>query len=256
MSLKNAAYFISDAHLGLSMPGRDDRDMHLRAFLSSIRESARHLFLVGDIFDFWIEYGTTVRPEYQPVLDCIHALSKSGAEVHILAGNHDFMLDRYFPDILGCQIHLSHVNIELQGKKIHIYHGDGLLKVDMLYPVFRAILRNRINQRLFKLVPMALAVGIAKTVSHTSRFITGKLMSETINTMYKDMAVKYLNSGSDMVIFGHTHTARLYEGSGKVYCNTGEWIRRMNYAKMIDGALTLWQYIPDKPPVQIPTEKL
>ena len=48
------AYFISDAHLGVNPPGSiEDREETLVHFLKGMIGGASHLFIVGDLFEFW-----------------------------------------------------------------------------------------------------------------------------------------------------------------------------------------------------------
>jgi len=51
-------YFISDAHLGLgSREEEREKERRLIAFLDVMRRDANQLFIVGDLFDAWFEYG-------------------------------------------------------------------------------------------------------------------------------------------------------------------------------------------------------
>ena len=73
--MKDTAYFISDAHLGIDIPDCGERGDILHKFLREIAPRAEHLFIVGDLFDFWIEYRNAVRPDYFPTLHALYNLA-------------------------------------------------------------------------------------------------------------------------------------------------------------------------------------
>jgi len=51
---EETAYFISDAHLGISLPEAAGREEALISFLREVAPGARFLFILGDLFDFWV----------------------------------------------------------------------------------------------------------------------------------------------------------------------------------------------------------
>ena len=56
--MRNKYYFISDVHLGIKS-GRELnklREQVLIKFIDEIQLSAAELYIVGDLFDNWIEY--------------------------------------------------------------------------------------------------------------------------------------------------------------------------------------------------------
>ena len=89
--MKDAYYFISDAHLGL-----DDRDEErfkeqlIVKFLDEIENDARELYIVGDLFDFWFEYKHVVPKGFYRLFTKLADIIGSGTKVYYLAGNHDF----------------------------------------------------------------------------------------------------------------------------------------------------------------------
>ena len=54
MEEKNSIYFTSDFHLG--SPNHKDsliRERKICCWLDSIKNTAKEIYLVGDVFDFW-----------------------------------------------------------------------------------------------------------------------------------------------------------------------------------------------------------
>lgn len=242
MTVSQSAYFIADAHLGMALPGLPEREDSLSAFLQEAGQDATHLFIVGDFFDFWIEYRNAVRPEYFPILCRLKQLAGRGVEIHYLAGNHDFALGDFFENMVGVRTHSEHLAIELQGKRLYINHGDGLVKSDFLFLIIRSILRNKTNQRLYKILHPDVAVPLATFFSKTSRKYNDPEKQNRIVERYKAVARNILKQEYDIAILAHTHKPQIYDFGGKVFCNPGEWLRRFTFAKLESGNMTLWEW--------------
>ena len=255
--MKDTVYFISDAHLGIQLKEGDQREKHLISFLQGIRSSASHLFIVGDLFDFWIEYKHAIRPTYFSVLHQLKLLIDDGVTVYYLAGNHDFALGPFLNHTIGINICSSHLDISLQEKNIHLCHGDGILKSDAAYRFWRSVLRNPINQMVYKLLHPNIGVPFARLFSGSSRYFRLKKYTKEKRMEYLKAAINYLEKGADIIIMAHTHYPEIYDIGGKVYCNVGEWLRQYTYARLKKGKLSLFQYLPSQPPVEIePLEPL
>ncbi|MBD3344656.1 MAG: hypothetical protein GF401_06305 [Chitinivibrionales bacterium] len=249
---KEQAYFVSDAHLGIFIPNHEQREKHLLTFFREISSHATHVFILGDLFDFWIEYKYSIRPDYFPALHTLRNMVEKGVNIHYIAGNHDFAIGPFLQETIGLHIHCDHAEMELQGKRIHLFHGDGLLKADISYRMLRKILRNKTNQRLYRLLHPNIAVPLATFFSGNSRkFLSLCLCADKIKE-YRVHGKRILDTGKDIVVFGHTHHPELIRWGDKCYCNTGEWIRKYTYAKLEKGIMTSWQYFPDKAPQRLP----
>lgn len=249
--MKETAYFISDAHLGIQLKGCEEREKHLISFLQEIRSSASHLFIVGDLFDFWIEYKHAIRPVYFSVLHELKQLIDNGVTVYYLAGNHDFALGPFLKQTIGLNIFLSHLDITVQGKNIHLCHGDGMLKSDRWYRFWRSVLRNPVNQMVYKWLHPNIGVPFASLFSGSSRYFRFNRYTKEKRMAYLKTAVSYLDKGADIIIMGHTHYPEIFDIGGKTYCNVGEWMRQYTYAKLKKGRLSLLQYLPSQSPVEI-----
>lgn len=249
--VKDTVYFFSDAHLGLHYGNHKVRESRCISFLHSIKENASHLFIVGDLFDFWIEYKHAIRPIYFPILHALKQCVDNGIEIHYLAGNHDFAISSFLEDTIGMKIHLKDMSIILQNKNIYLRHGDGILKEDWLYRLWSRVLRNPVNQRIFKLLHPNIAIPLASFCSGTSRHYNLNKFTEEKIMRYLQQAQLYLSNGYDIVIMAHTHFPALYTIKEKIYCNTGEWMHRYSFAQLRNSSLRLCTYSPDQPSTDI-----
>jgi UDP-2,3-diacylglucosamine hydrolase len=248
--MEKTCYFISDAHLGINLGNYKDREKDLTSFLETIR-TCEELFIVGDLFDFWIEYKYLIRSDYFNVLNSLYNLIKLGTKITYLAGNHDFALGNFLSDTLGIQIYYNSLIKNIQGRQVYIYHGDGIVKSDFGYRLLKKILRNPLNQKLYKVLHPNIGISLANFFSGSSRKMLSHWLTEEKLEEYRKQA-KSLLKQFDIVIFGHTHRPEIISfGENKIYVNTGEWIRTYNYAKMENGNISLWQWFPDKPSLEI-----
>lgn len=236
MSDSRPAYFISDLHLGARYrqlrPGREES---LLRFLRGPAREASHLIILGDLFEFWMEYRSYVPKGHFRVLAALEELVRGGVEVHYLAGNHDFNLGGFFREHLGIQVHPEEVLIELQGKRLLLMHGDGLPESDGRYRIMRRIFRHPASNFLFRLLHPDWGMGLAHLLSGLSR---DQHRNRPRKMPEYEAAGRALltRSGCDIVMHGHTHAAFVKEVPEGVYVNSGEWLFEMRYVAMVNGA--------------------
>jgi UDP-2,3-diacylglucosamine hydrolase len=248
---QETAYFISDAHLGVNALEPQKREAKVIDFLEDITHKAGRLFIMGDLFDFWIEYAHAVRPDYFHILYEFRRLIKHGVEIHYIAGNHDFALGEFLSEKIGMAIHPSGcLNLNLQGKSLYLSHGDGLMPSDHGYRVLKKILRNPLCQKVYKLIHPDWGVPLAEWCSRTSREQAGMRPLESELTAYRKIARSMLKA-YDVVVFGHTHFPEMRSWNGRIYCNTGDWIRYFTYAEMKNGEICLKKFGSDDPPIEV-----
>jgi UDP-2,3-diacylglucosamine hydrolase len=226
-------YFFSDAHLGIGTKEEDrEKERVLIRFLDTVERDGEHLFIVGDLFDYWFEYRTVVPKGYFRLFSKLADLSEAGIKVMYLAGNHDFWLRTYFRDELGMEVYPDPIERVILGKRFYIHHGDGLLKTDTGYRILKRVLRNKINIFLFSLVHPDLAGRIARWSSQKSRQHTSKRSFEGGDMV--EFAEGKIGEGFDFVVMGHHHVPCVRNIGSGVYVNLGDWITEQTYA-VFDG---------------------
>jgi UDP-2,3-diacylglucosamine hydrolase len=249
--MKNSAYFIADAHLGITIKADLQREELLIRFLGSIGDTASHLFILGDLFDFWIEYNRAIRPDYFMILHELKLLIDKGVSVYYVAGNHDFALGPFMQKTLGIIVAMDAIDITLQEKKLHLCHGDGVIPSETGYRFWRSVLRNPLNQRLYKMLHPSLGIGIAGIFSKTSRRLNDNKYTESRRREYVNVAAGLLQKGTDIVLMAHTHYPEIHTLEGKIYCNIGDWMKNFTYGILENGAFSLLKYRPGQSPLRL-----
>lgn len=234
-----AAYFISDVHLGLSDPDTEAaKQRRLLSFLDGISRDASHLFILGDLFDAWIEYRTVIPKGFHRVLAKLHDLADGGVEIHFLAGNHDFWIRDYFASAMGIKTHREAFGMELNGRRIYLHHGDGLDPRDRGYAFLKKLLRNRFAIWLYSWLHPDIGVPLARSSSRTSRDYT-TTRDYGVDDGMRRAAAGFLVDGYDAVLMGHRHVPCREELPGGLYVNLGDWITHNTYAVLAGGELSL-----------------
>ena len=230
------AYFISDLHLGCdseqAIPDREERIVKLfRAW----QGQASHVILVGDVFEFWMEYRHYVNRHHFRFMRALAELVESGVEVHYLSGNHDFRLDAFFPETLGVQVHAELV-LELQGKRVFFCHGDGRARKDLGYRLVKRLLHSPLDVFLFRLLHPDLGMAIAKAVGSTSRNMNEHKALKVGD--YAGFVRAALRSrGCNAVVHGHVHEdPGVWQYPEGEHVNCGQWLFELDYVEMRDGA--------------------
>ena len=236
--MTKSAIFISDIHLGCSPPHAiPNREEMLTQKLKEWQSSASHVFLLGDVFEFWMEYKDFIPKESFWFLAELKNLVAAGVEVHYLPGNHDFNLGEFFSKELGLVVHKDEIQITTQGKKLYLIHGDGIAKSDWKYRIVKRIIKHPISNWCYKLLHPDWGMALARFVSQTSRDHGSD--ETTPYNEYETAAWELLEkNNADIIIHGHTHRPHIKTQGNKSYANSGQWLFATTFLELKDGSLS------------------
>jgi UDP-2,3-diacylglucosamine hydrolase len=250
-------YFASDFHLGVPDYARSlEREKLVVKWLDEIRRDAKEIYLMGDIFDFWFEYGSVVPKGYVRLLGKLAEITDSGIPVYFFTGNHDMWMKGYFPHELGIPVYRDPVQREFNGKKFYLGHGDGLGPGDHGYKFIKKIFASRFCQWLFARFHPNFGMSLAQYWSKKSRISNGT-KDEEFHGEEREWLVTYAKEilqkeHFDYFIFGHRHLPldiKLNEKSR--YVNLGEWVNYCSYAVFDGEKLELKYFGKQNEPAQI-----
>jgi len=235
--------FIADAHLRNE---RDENYQTLLRFLSSLEGNIDTLFILGDLFEFWIGYPSIPFNNYQPVLAQLRKLASSGVRIVYFEGNHDFHMGPFFSETLQAEVHPGPAIISLDGRRVFLCHGDQVNSRDYGYRFLRALLHNPVSSALIPLAPVALTSSIAERMSRQSNKKHGQRQIRwDYAAILRDFAAARFREGCDVVVAGHFHLPFLEKnnnGRERVLLSLGDWISQFSYGEWLDGELSLKSY--------------
>ncbi len=232
----NKAYFISDLHL---ISGDRESEARVVSFLNSITHRASHLFMVGDILDYWYEYKTVVPRGFTRFFGALARMADCGTRIFWIKGNHDIWLFDYLSNEIGLTVVDCDMTVTLGEKKFFITHGDGFGKRPASFRFIRSVFRNRICQRLYSAIHPRWTVGFALAWSRHSRAShpdEGQLTPQHMQDIMEwtsELADK--RSELNYIVIGHHHVAE--DISLNQHCRLiilGDWLTRFTYA-VYDG---------------------
>ena len=135
-------------------------------------------------------------------------------------------------------LHRDFLDLDYDGRRLHLIHGDGLARADRGYRLLKRVLRNPLNIWLYRKLTPDWAIPLAKYVSGSSRNYTSK-RDRTFAEDYARYARQKLKEGYDIVAIGHLHIPVYSKHEHGVYINTGDFINHFSYARMSEGKITL-----------------
>lgn len=232
--------FLSDIHLGT-------RGCQAERLLDFLRDyEAEHVFLVGDIIDFWaMNRSIHWSPAQNTVVQKVLRRARHGEKVFLIPGNHDEALREYDHTSFGdIQVVNEYIHTLADGRRFLLIHGDEFDQVTR-YHKWVAVLGDiaynwlvRANtwlswcrRRLGQPGYWSLAGYAKRKVKTAVSFIFD----------FEDSVIHAARErGVDGVICGHIHNAAMREIDGIAYVNCGDWVDSCTaIVEHMDGRLEL-----------------
>ena len=244
MEERNSIYFASDFHLG--SPNHKDslmRERKICSWLDSIKNTAKEIYLVGDVFDFWFEYRNAIPKGFERFKGKIAELTDSGIKIHFFPGNHDLWTFGYLAKELGLIVHKHPLITTINNKTFYITHGDDLGPSSIKYKILKSFFANRISQWLFSIIHPDAGIKLAQIWSQKSRKKGGQIDKEKLKNDLITYSKKILvNTDINYFIFGHIHQPIEIElAPNSKYINLGDWISHFSFLEFKNSTL-LFKY--------------
>lgn len=246
-------YFLSDAHLGSrAIAHTRTHERRLVNFLDSIKNKARAIYLLGDMFDFWYEFKMVVPKGYTRFLGKLSELTDRGVEIHYFTGNHDMWCGDYLEKECGVILHRTPETCEIDGHVFYLAHGDGLDYADRHWKVrlIQRIFHSTFLQHMFSILHPRWSVDFGLEWAKHSRLkrVDGKeppYMGEDKEGLVL-YAKDYLKAhpSINFFIFGHRHLELdlMLTHESRVLI-LGDWISAYTYAVFDGKNVVLEQFI-------------
>lgn len=252
--------FLSDLHLGRgsaaeSRAAEADALALLRAHEPELREAARAgtggLYLLGDVFDQYLEYRHLVPKGFVRLQGLLAAWADAGVPVTYVLGNRDPWHLDHFERELGVRLLREARTERLAGLETYIAHGDGLVPEEWAYNRLRGLLRHPAAYRLYRnAFPGDAGYRLARLVA---RLGSGEPEERVVAALREAARQRLARAEAELVVMGHAHHAELSRWEEGAYLNPGYWFGARTFARL-DGrgpALLRWsgaEALPLHPP--------
>ncbi len=138
--------FISDLHLAPERPQITEKFLR---FTRDTAAGADALYILGDLFEYWVGDDDLEDPLNGTVSSALSALATSGTAVYLMRGNRDVLLGTDFASRCHATLLEDPALVNLYGTPTLLSHGDALCTDDVEYQRFRVYARDPGNQAKF-----------------------------------------------------------------------------------------------------------
>ncbi len=234
--------FVSDMHFGRG--GKEKARSNEAALIGCLEAHAdrvEHLYLLGDVFDGYIEYRHLVPKGFVRFQALLARWTDRGVPVTYVLGNHDPWHREYFSEELGVTLVPEALDVHHNGRRLHLTHGDAQASTHPAFAWIRPVLRHPLAIRLYRAVlPADLGLRLARAVSRALR------ESEPDPAVVEALAAyarrRLRNTPADTVIMGHSHKHVVQRCEHGMYVNTGSWYENNTFARLDKDGLRLMEW--------------
>jgi len=194
--------FISDLHLD---DARERTNELFLAFMAGPATRAEALYILGDLFEFWIGDDAIDLPLNRMVVDALAALSRRGTRLHFMHGNRDFLVRDGFAAATGATLLADPTEVDLYGRRTLLMHGDTLCTDDVAYQKFRAQVHDPAQQAAFLARTMAERDAFVRGVRSQSDAAKAGKSEEIMDVAPRAVEEMLRQHAYPTLIHGHTH---------------------------------------------------
>ena len=200
-------YFIADLHLSENRP---NLLALFRQFMQGQAPEAEKLYILGDLFDFWI--GDDEQSDLiSEVQQLIKHLTEQGVPCYFQHGNRDFLIGKKFANACGLTLLPTYQVIDLYGTPTLLCHGDTLCVDDVKYQHYRKKVHQKWRQWLFLHLPLKVRLNIAEKIRAKSRQDKQLKSTEIMDVNANFVQQMFAQFHVTQMIHGHTHRQKHHE---------------------------------------------
>ncbi len=194
--------FISDLHLAAERPRINEQFF---AFVSDVAPAAESLYILGDLFEYWIGDDDRDEPLNDTVAQALAALAAGGTQVHLMHGNRDVLIGEAYAARCRAALISDPTVITLYGTRTLLMHGDTLCTDDVEYQTFRRYARDADNQRKFLAQPLQARRNQMLGMRAQSEQVKKEKTTEIMDVAQAAVDATLRAHGYPRLIHGHTH---------------------------------------------------
>jgi UDP-2,3-diacylglucosamine hydrolase len=246
--------FISDLHLH---PGHPKGIQLFEDFIDEHARSADRLFILGDLFEYWLGDDAVDFSGYGPVMDTLASLAYSKTKIHFMHGNRDFLVSEEFASTCGSSLMPDPSIFDLDGQKVLLAHGDLLCTDDHEHQAFRKQTHDKTWQKSLLDQSLEERDNLARQL-RTGSEEGNQIKPESIMDVTQATVEEQMQShGVLILIHGHTHRPAIHNftlnGLDAHRIVLGDWYERGSYLSHEDGEFLLMSYPDNRVQAQLRT---
>ncbi|HYH41480.1 MAG TPA: UDP-2,3-diacylglucosamine diphosphatase [Burkholderiales bacterium] len=195
--------FISDLHLASERPRIVEQFF---ALLAGPVQGAEALYVLGDLFEFWVGDDDLDDPLNSAVAEAFAQTAARGTAVHFMHGNRDLLVGAEFAKRAHARLLEDPTLVDLHGTPTLLMHGDTLCTDDTEYQKFRAYAHDPGNQARFLGQPVAARRAQVQAMRVKSESAKKGKTDEIMDVSEPAVLETLRKAGyAPRVIHGHTH---------------------------------------------------
>jgi len=199
--------FLADVHL---CPENQERAERLAAFLHAQRAEAEAIYILGDLFDYWVGPRQARRAGWGRLLERLGEAAKGGPPIRVLGGNRDYLLNNASVRPYGLEsLGLEH-RFERDGLRFFLIHGHMQFPDSRLSKFFLRRIQGPAMRWLARVVPLWVALFVAGTLRRWRRLVVGRKDPKRAKRYDPAAFLPFFEAGADVVVCGHNHWANDY----------------------------------------------
>ena len=239
LTINGEVLFISDLHLCTERPAITEAFL---AFLNSTAKKAQHLFILGDLFEYWAGDDDMAEPWLQQLCETLATLTST--HVYLMHGNRDFLIGQAFANTCSLTLLPDPILIGHQQTKILLSHGDALCTDDTAYQTMRRQFREPEWQKQFLGQPLAerkAQIEHIRAQSESAKAEKSMMIMDVNDNAVASLMREY--KYPPVLIHGHTHRPNTHmiktDGHASKRYVLGDWYEQGSYLRIRgDGSIS------------------
>ena len=226
------ALFISDLHLSEDRPAANERFFD---FLEREAKGADALYVLGDLFEYWIGDEDLETPFNAVIAGFFRRLAAQGTRLAVMHGNRDFLLGERFCAATGATL----LEDPTLAEGALLMHGDTLCTDDLDYQNWRRTARSAAWQSDFLAKPLPERRAAVHGLREKSKEVIQAKPAQIMDVNESAVREAFRRHGVTRLIHGHTHRAGAHrlEVDGRP-CERWvlpDWYGKGGYLELADG---------------------
>ncbi len=244
----HALIFLSDVHLG-SHKHQTDQQLQSKIIqlLQYCKANKSLLVILGDLFDYWMEYPGWHPPLGDKMLEAFKTYHESQPSTLYITGNHDHWHLGYLDEI-GFHLEDEYKLLKIGQKRVFATHGDGLAdpKWGLSRSLFNRLLRSPRFIKLFRTI-FAPEVGLSvmKKISRFNKKFEFEQKKRQTNHLNNWASSLLLEDLFDAVVCGHNHNPQIESFNNGIFLNPGPFGNRNSLGWYFQDSFKLMRWNQD-----------